>query len=504
MIQMSGARISGSDLSSVAVTDMPPVLTPAYRLVIRLEIDNRPGMFAEVARTIGQRGGSLGAIDLVEATPTKHVRDVTVDVPDEATGDQLAADLRAVRGVVVRSVSDRTFLMHLGGKVAMTGRVAVRNRDDLSLVYTPGVARVSRAIAADAERSWALTQRANAIAIISDGTAVLGLGNVGPLAALPVMEGKSLLFADLAGVSAFPIVIRPGTVDETVDAVARISVGFGGINLEDIAAPQCFEIERKLRALLDIPVFHDDQHGTAIVVLAAVRNAAAVAGASIADLHVVVLGAGAAGIATARLLSTAGAKHVAVADRQGTVTTKRADLNAEKRALAETLGATGASRPLAEALKGANVLIGVSGPRLVSIEMIQTMARPRIVFALANPDPEVDPVAAAPLVDVMATGRSDFPNQVNNVLAFPGVFRGLLDARASTVTTNMELAAAAALADSVPSALRSAEYILPSVFDAQVVPAVAKAVSAAARADGVARRTDRAAAPGPAGRSIAG
>jgi len=483
---------------------MPPVLTPAYRLVIRLEIDNRPGMFAEVARTIGQRGGSLGAIDLVEATPTKHVRDVTIDVPDEATGEQLAADLRAVHGVVVRSVSDRTFLMHLGGKVAMTGRVAVRNRDDLSLVYTPGVARVSRAIAADAERSWALTHRANAIAIISDGTAVLGLGDVGPLAALPVMEGKALLFADLAGVSAFPIVIRPGTVDETVDAVARISVGFGGINLEDIAAPACFEIERKLRDRLDIPVFHDDQHGTAIVVLAALRNAAAVCDVSIGDLHVVVLGAGAAGIATARLLATAGAKHVVVADRHGTVTTKRSDLNPEKRALADALGATGASRPLAEALKGANVLIGVSGPRLVSVEMIGTMARPRIVFAMANPDPEVDPVAAAPLVDVMATGRSDFPNQVNNVLAFPGVFRGLLDARASTVTTNMELAAAAALADSVPAALRSAEYILPSVFDAQVVPAIAKAVSAAARADGVARRTDRDAAPGPAGRSIAG
>jgi malate dehydrogenase (oxaloacetate-decarboxylating) len=483
---------------------MPPVLTPAYRLVIRLEIDNRPGMFADVARTIGQRGGSLGAIDLVEATPTKHVRDVTVDVPDEATGEQLAADLRAVRGVVVRSISDRTFLMHLGGKVAMAGRVAVRNRDDLSLVYTPGVARVSRAIAADPERSWALTQRANAIAIISDGTAVLGLGNVGPLAALPVMEGKSLLFADLAGVSAFPIVIQPGTVDETVEAVARISVGFGGINLEDIAAPACFEIERKLRARLDIPVFHDDQHGTAIVVLAALRNAAAVCSVSIGDLHVVVLGAGAAGIATARLLSTAGAKHVVVADRHGTVTTKRTDLNDEKRALAEALGANGGSRSLAEALKDANALVGVSGPRLVSVDMINTMGRPRIVFAMANPDPEVDPVAAAPLVDVMATGRSDFPNQVNNVLAFPGVFRGLLDARASTVTTNMELAAAAALADSVPAALRSAEYILPSVFDAQVVPAIAKAVSAAARADGVARRTDRDAAPGAAGRSIAG
>ena len=483
---------------------MPPVLTPAYRLVIRLEIDNRPGMFAEVAKTVGDRGASLGAIDLVEATSTKHVRDVTVDVPDEATGERLADDLRGLSGVVVRSISDRTFLMHLGGKVAMAGRVAVRNRDDLSLVYTPGVARVSRAIAADPERSWALTQRANAIAIISDGTAVLGLGDVGPLAALPVMEGKSLLFADLAGVSAFPIVIQPGTVEETVEAVARISVGFGGINLEDIAAPACFEIERRLRQRLDIPVFHDDQHGTAIVVLAALRNAAAVCGVPLERLRVVVLGAGAAGSGTARLLRTGGVANLVVADRNGTVTTARTDLNPEKRALAEELGCTGPSASLADALRDANVLIGLSGPRLVSLEMVRSMARPRIVFAMANPDPEVDPVAAGAEVDVMATGRSDFPNQVNNVLAFPGVFRGLLDARASTVTTNMELAAAVALADSVPAAHRSAEYILPSVFDAQVVPKMAKAVSAAARADGVARRTDREAAPGPAGRSIAG
>ena len=483
------------------MTDMPPVLTPAYRLVIRLEIDNHPGMFATVARTIAERGGSLGAIDLVEATDRKHVRDVTVDVPDEATGERLTEDLQGVKGVVVRSVSDRTFLMHLGGKVAMTGRVAVRNRDDLSLVYTPGVARVCRAIAADPERSWALTQRANAIIIISDGTAVLGLGNIGPLAALPVMEGKSLLFADLAGVSAFPIVIEPGTVEQTVDAVARISVGFGGVNLEDIAAPACFEIERKLRERLDIPVFHDDQHGTAIAVLAALRNAAAVCKIAVEDLRVVVLGAGAAGIATARLLHVAGTKNVVVCDRGGTLTTKRLDLNAEKRALAEELGTSDAPRPFAEALREAHVLIGLSGPRLVTLEMIRTMARPRIIFAMANPDPEVDPVEVAAEVDVMATGRSDYPNQVNNVLAFPGVFRGLLDARASTVTTNMELAAAAALAGCVPANLRSAEYILPSVFDAAVVPAIAKAVSVAARADGVARRTFE---WGPAGASEAG
>ena len=465
-----------------------PVISPAYRLVIRLEIDNRPGMFATVARAIADRGCSLGAIDLVDASPAKHVRDVTVDAPDEETGKTLTADLHTLPGVVVRSVSDRTFLMHLGGKVEIKGRVSVRTRDDLSLVYTPGVARVCRSIAEDPERSWALTQRANTIMIVSDGTAVLGLGNIGPLAALPVMEGKSLLFADLAGVSAYPLVIIPGTPAEEVEAIARMSIGFGGINLEDIAAPACFEIERALRARLDIPVFHDDQHGTAVVVLAALRNAAAVCGTPLASLRVVVLGAGAAGTATARLLRTAGADTVTVADRSGALTTSRTDLNAEKRALAEELGASGPARGLAEIVRGCHVLIGLSGPRLITIEMVESMARPRIIFAMANPEPEIDPVTVADRVDIMATGRSDYPNQVNNVLAFPGIFRGLLDARASAVTANMVLAAADALAAAVPPELRSAEYILPSVFDTAVVPAIAKAVAAAARADGVARK----------------
>ena len=465
-----------------------PVITPAYRLVIRLEIDNVPGMFATVARAIADRGCSLGAIDLVDASPTKHVRDVTVDAPDEETGKVLTADLQALTGVVVRSVSDRTFLMHLGGKVEIKGRVSVRTRDDLSLVYTPGVARVCRSIAEDPERSWALTQRANTIMIVSDGTAVLGLGNVGPLAALPVMEGKSLLFADLAGVSAYPLVIIPGTPAEEIETIARMSIGFGGINLEDIAAPACFEIERQLRARLDIPVFHDDQHGTAVVVLAALRNAAAVCGTDLRSLKVVVLGAGAAGTATARLLRTAGAGAVTVADRTGALTTSRTDMNSEKRALAEELGASGPARGLAEIVRGAHVLIGLSGPGLFTLEMVESMARPRIVFAMANPEPEIDPVTVADRVDIMATGRSDYPNQVNNVLAFPGIFRGLLDARASTVTPNMVLAAAEALAAAVPPELRSAEYILPSVFDPAVVPAIAKAVAAAARADGVARR----------------
>jgi malate dehydrogenase (oxaloacetate-decarboxylating) len=474
------------------VSDEPrPVLSPAYRLIFRLEIANRPGMFAEVARTIGERGASLGAIDLVHATPAVHVRDVTVDVPDEETGERLTEDLRKLRGIRVRAVSDRTFLVHLGGKIETRGRVAVRTRDDLSLVYTPGVARVCRAIAEDPERAWTLTMKPNAVAIVSDGTAVLGLGAIGPLAALPVMEGKALLFRELAGISAFPIVISAQTPDEIVRVVVAIAPGFGGINLEDIAAPACFVVERELRGRLDIPVFHDDQHGTAIVVLAGLQNAAAVCRTPLASLRVVISGAGAAGLATARLLHRAGVREIVVTDRHGVLARARTDLNDEKRAFVEEITPAAGAGTLATALAGAHAFVGLSAPRLVSPEMLRSMARPRIVFALANPEPEVDPLAAAAEVDVLATGRSDYPNQVNNVLAFPGVFRGLLDARASAMSTEMELAAADALAATVPPRVRSAEYILPSVFDRRVVPAVARAVASAARESGLARKGGR-------------
>jgi malate dehydrogenase (oxaloacetate-decarboxylating) len=465
-----------------------PILTPAHRLIFRLEIANRPGMFARVARVIGDHGCSLGAIDLVEATPRLHVRDVTVDAPDEETGRSLEAALRAVDGVGVRAVSDRAFLMHLGGKIEVRGRVPVRTRDDLSLVYTPGVARVCRAIAEDPERGWALTIRANAVAIVTDGSAVLGLGDIGPAAAMPVMEGKSLLFAELAGITAFPLVLDASTPREIVDTVVRVAPTFGGINLEDIAAPACFEIERELRERLDIPVFHDDQHGTAIVVLAGLRNALAVCGLALADARIVVNGAGAAGIATARLLRAAGAGGIVVCDRQGVLSAERPGLNAEKRALVDHLGAARGTGTLGDALRGAHAFIGLSGPRSLPRALLATMARPRIVFALANPDPEIDPLEAAGEVDVMATGRSDYPNQVNNALAFPGVFRGLLDARAKGVSTEIAVAAADALASAVPPAVRSPEYILPSIFDAAVVPAIAQAVTAATRAAGLARR----------------
>ena len=465
-----------------------PVITPAYRLVFRLEIANRPGMFARVATTIGARGCSLGAIDLVEATPRIHVRDVTVDCPDEQTGQELHADLQGLEGINVRSVSDRAFLMHLGGKIETKGRVQVRTRDDLSLVYTPGVARISRAIAQDHEKAWKLTIRQNTVAIVSDGTAVLGLGDIGPEAAMPVIEGKALIFAEFAGITAFPLCLDTKDPDEIVRTVTHVAPAFGGINLEDIAAPACFIVERKLRERLDIPVFHDDQHGTAVVVLAGLRNAAAVVGRALSSLSVVIAGAGAAGIATARLLRLAGVRDIVLVDRHGIVNATRADENSEKVSIARELGmARGGS--LADAVKGANVFIGLAGPGILTLAMLRSMARPRVVFALANPDPEIDPIVAAPEVDILATGRSDYPNQVNNSLVFPGVFRGLLDAHARGVSADVELAAADALAATVPADLRSAEYILPSMFDRAVVPAIAKAVSSATRAAGLSRRT---------------
>ena len=453
---------------------------------MRLAIDNRPGNFANVARVIGEQGGSLGVIDLVEATPKVHVRDVTVDMPDEAGALRLAEALHRLDGIEVRDLSDAAFKLHMGGKVEIRGRISVRSKEDLSLVYTPAVARVSSAIAQDPAKAWTLTMRANTVAIVSNGTAVLGLGDIGPLGALPVMEGKALLFRDLAGISAFPLVIQARTADQVIATVEALAPTFGGINLEDIAAPACFEIERELRKRLDIPVFHDDQHGTSIVVLAALRNAAAVVGLDFAKMRAVILGAGAAGIATARLLKRAGVGEILVCDRHGIVGPKRADLTAEKKAVMAEMG-TRRDGALADALAGAHVFVGLSGPNLLSLAALRTMARPRIVFAMANPVPEIDPFIAGPEVDIMATGRSDHPNQVNNVLAFPGVFRGLLDSGARAVTDDVELAAADALAAVVPPDLRSAEYILPSPFDPQVVPAIAKAVAECARRSGVAR-----------------
>lgn len=458
----------------------------SYSITMRLYTAADHSVVGAVATTIAHNGGIVTAIDVAESRHDRLTVDVTCSAADATHSQELVAAVSGVEGVTVHKVSDRTFLLHLGGKISVQSKVPLRTRDDLSMAYTPGVGRVSMAIHDNPEDVRKLTIKGNSVAVVTDGSAVLGLGNIGPGAAMPVMEGKAALFKRFADIDAWPICLASQDTDVIVKAVEMIAPGFGGINLEDIAAPNCFIVERALREELDIPVFHDDQHGTAIVVLAALQNAAAVVGRPIADLRVVIAGAGAAGIATARLLRLAGVRDIVLIDRHGIVSTGRDDLNREKLEMARTLG-TARRGSLVHAVANANVFIGLSGPRILSLAALRTMARPRIVFAMANPDPEIDPLEAAPEVDVLATGRSDYPNQVNNVLAFPGVFRGLLDARARGVSSEVELAAAAALAATVPAQVRSAEYILPSVFDRHVVPAIAKAVAAATRDAGLGR-----------------
>ena len=381
--------------------------------------------------------------------------------------------------------TDPAFALHLGGKLETVATVPLRDRDDLSLAYTPGVARVCTAIAEHPELADELTWRSNVVAVVTDGSAVLGLGDIGPAAALPVMEGKAVLFKEFGGVDAVPICLDASSVEDIVDTVVRLAPSFGGINLEDISAPRCFEVERLLRERLDIPVFHDDQHGTAVVVLAALRNAARVTGRSLGDLRAVVSGAGAAGVAVTTILGEAGIGDIAVTDRQGVLHDGRVDLTAVKRRLVQLTKGTGQSGSLAEALRGADVFIGVSGGT-VPEEAVTAMAPGAIIFALANPDPEIHPEVARRHARVVATGRSDLPNQINNVLAFPGIFRGALDVRATTVTESMKLAAAEAIAGVLEGEL-SEDRIVPSPFDERVAPAVARAVAATAVREGVAR-----------------
>jgi malate dehydrogenase (oxaloacetate-decarboxylating) len=390
----------------------------------------------------------------------------------------VVAALRELDGVIVRKVSDRTFLMHLGGTIEMTPKHPIRNRDDLSLIYTPGVARVCQAIAANPEDARRLTVKRNSVAVVTDGSAVLGLGNIGPAAALPVMEGKAALFKRFGGIDAWPLCLDTQDTDALVEIVRAVAPGFGGINLEDIAAPRCFDIEARLRELLDIPVFHDDQHGTAIVVLAALRNALRVVEKELADVRIVLSGAGAAGSAILRLLLEAGARNVVVADIEGVVHRDRPNLHSSLRWLAEVTNPEGLTGDLARAMTGADVFVGVSAPNILTVDDIGGMARRSIVFALANPVPEVDPGVAWQHASVVATGRSDYPNQINNVLAFPGVFRGLLDASAVHVDSTLLLAAADAISGTVSADELNANYIIPSVFHSEVHTAVASAVRA--------------------------
>jgi malate dehydrogenase (oxaloacetate-decarboxylating) len=466
--------------------------TAGYSLTVRLRIENRPGMLGRVTSAIGEMGGDIGAVDLVEAGRGVVVRDISFKASDEPHGQRITDHLRTLPGVTVVNVSDRTFLMHLGGKIEVQGRVAVKTRDDLSMAYTPGVARVCMAIHADPEKAYTLTIKSNTVAVVTDGSAVLGLGDIGPSAAQPVMEGKALIFRAFAGVDAFPICLATKDVDEIVTIVKALSPVFGGINLEDISAPRCFEIEERLQRELDIPVFHDDQHGTAVVVLAALLNALKIVGKSLAEAKIVFTGAGASGIATAKLLMLAGARRIIACDRAGVLYCGRAEnMNSMKQWFADHTNPERVRGSASEALAGADVFIGLSGPGVVTVGDIKSMARDPIVFAMANPTPEIMPEEAGSYVRVMATGRSDYPNQINNSCCFPGFFRGMLDVRARRVNDEMKLAAAHALAGIVGDEELGEEYITPSMFDQRVVPAVAAAVSEAAVRTEVARRKPR-------------
>jgi malate dehydrogenase (oxaloacetate-decarboxylating) len=463
----------------------------SFSATMRVRLENHPGAFAALAEAIGDAGGLLGAIDLVRVGRGHKVRDVTFLAADAAHVDRILAAVRHVHGIEVEHISDRTFLAHLGGKLEVTPRTPLKTRDDLSIAYTPGVGRVSSAIAEDPSKVWSLTIKQNTVAVVSDGTAVLGLGDIGPEGALPVMEGKAVLFKEFGGVDAWPVCLATKDVDEIVRTVTAIAPVFGGINLEDISAPRCFEVERRLRETLDIPVFHDDQHGTAIVVLASLLNALRVVGKELESVRIVITGVGAAGTAVTKTLLAAGARDIVGCDREGALFRDRPGLTPTKSEYAALTNPRGLRCSADEALVGADVYIGLSMPGAVSADAIRRMADRAIVFAMANPIPEVMPEEIEEDVEVIATGRSDYPNQINNVLAFPGVFRGALDVRASEITSEMEVAAARAVAAVVKPEELEADYIVPSVFNRKVAPAVAEAVAKAAERSGVARRRAR-------------
>ncbi len=452
----------------------------SYSITVRLELPAGGTAISRLTAAVEQAGGVVTAIDVTASGHDRIRIDVTCAASDTDHADQIVQVLRDLDGVVVHKVSDRTFLMHLGGTIEMASKHPIRNRDDLSMVYTPGVARVCQAIVANPEDARRLTVKRNSVAVVTDGSAVLGLGNIGPAAALPVMEGKSALFKRFAGIDAWPLCLDTQDPDAIVEIVRAISPGFAGINLEDISAPRCFEIEARLRELLDIPVFHDDQHGTAIVVLAALTNALRVVGKELSEVRVVMSGAGAAGTAILRLLLEAGVRDVVVADVDGVIHRERPELHESLVWLAEATNRANLTGDLRAALVDTDVFIGVSAPNLLTGADIERMAEGAIVFALANPVPEIDPGEARAHAAVVATGRSDYPNQINNVLAFPGVFRGLLDASANQVHDSLLVAAAQAIAHVVRDDELNANYIIPSVFHSDVHTAVASAVRQAA------------------------
>jgi malate dehydrogenase (oxaloacetate-decarboxylating) len=473
---------------------MAMTLSPSesYSITMRLEIQNKVGMLGKVTTAIGTAGGDIGAIDLSGHGKGTVIRDVTARARGIEHAQEIINTMKEIPGVKVVNVSDRTFLMHLGGKIEIHNKIPVKTRNDLSMAYTPGVARVCMAIHKDVKKSFSLTIRRNAVAVVSDGTAVLGLGDIGPEAAMPVMEGKAMLFKEFAGIDAWPICLNTKDPEEIIRVVKALEPSFGGINLEDISAPRCFEIEERLKAEMGIPVFHDDQHGTAVVVLAALLNSLKVVKKRIEDMKIVVAGVGASGVACSKIIMNAGARNIIGVDRIGAIYKGRKQhMNFMKDWYAEHTNPFNEKGKLSDVISAADLFLGLAGPGLITVEDLKKMAKDPIVFAMANPDPEIMPEAAAPYVRIMATGRSDYPNQINNVLCFPGIFRGALDSRATCINEEMKLAAAYAIASCVGKEELSEDYIIPSVFNRKVAPIVAKEVSRAAHRTKVARRTSK-------------
>jgi malate dehydrogenase (oxaloacetate-decarboxylating) len=461
-----------------------------YSLTIRVRIPNRPGMLGRVATAIGEAGGEIGAVDLI-AAEEDALRDLTVAAASQEHWTRIIEAIESVDGARVIDSTDRTFQLHVGGKIEQRSKHALRTRDDLSMAYTPGVARVCKAIADDPDKAFQYTIKRNTVAVVTDGSAVLGLGDIGARAAMPVMEGKAMLFKEFAGVDAFPICLDTNDPDAIVAAVQAIAPTFGGINLEDISAPRCFEIEERLKATLDIPVFHDDQHGTAVVTFAALINGAKLTGKRLADLNVLIVGLGAAGIAVARILLQAGVRSIIGCDSRGALHTDRVDyqdgtMPAIKRWFAEVTNPEKRVGPPADVIEGADVFIGLSGPGVMPASALGGMNDDAMVFAMANPDPEVVPEEAAEYARIIATGRSDYANQINNVLCFPGIFRGALDVRARQITEEMKMAAARGIAAIVELHELREDYIIPSVFNRDVADAVAAAVADEAKRSGAA------------------
>ena len=467
---------------------MTHVPSPSYSITIRIEIENRIGMFAEIATVISEAGGDLGSVDIVRVEKGSVVRDITVNARDERHEKEIVKSLRDVPGAKVLRVMDRTFSAHQGGKIEIHNKMPVKDRNDLSKVYTPGVARICRDIQENRDHAYRYTIKGNSIAIVTDGTAVLGLGDIGPEAAMPVMEGKAMIFKEFAGIDAFPLALATKDPGEIIDTVKNLAPPFGGINLEDISAPRCFAVENSLRRRLDIPVFHDDQHGTAVVVLAALINVARLLKKDLRRFKVVISGAGAAGTANALMLSAYGIRDMVVCDRNGAIYEgRRRNMTPYKKALTKRTNPRKVKGCIKEALRGADVFIGLSAPNIITKDDLRLMADRPVVFALANPEPEIAPEDALPLVRVLATGRSDYPNQINNMLAFPGIFRGLLDVKATGVNEEVKAAAAEAIAGTISADELHEDYIVPSIFDRRVVASVAHAVSEVARKTGIAR-----------------